>query len=236
MDIILFAVIVVAVAFVVLLLLLDRMRLRENRQLNRQLASLSGPTTPTPPTLRESIEEQQDEYLEQDDYLERHLDAVKTVKFSVSRVMTRGEFALFRAALGVTGQPLPCGTYPFYVFPQVSLGEILHTAADDAYKAINSKRCDLLIADRDGYPIAVLEYQGGGHNIGGTAERRDRIKRIALESAGVRYVEIKDGMTQADIQSAIRELLTAPLPYRRQEVKSPWPKYSPGPDRTPAPE
>jgi hypothetical protein len=229
-DIILFTVIGVAVAFMVLLLLLDRMLLRENRQLHRQLTSLSVPKTPTAPTVRESIEEQQDEYPEQDDYLEDHLEAVtrETVKFSVSRVMKPGEFTLFRAALGVTGQRLPSGTYPFYVFPQVSLGEILHTAVDDAYRAINSKRCDFLIANRRGYPVAVLEYQGSGHNIGGTAERRDRIKRIALEKAGVRYVEIKEGTTEAEIQAAIRELLTG--------VKSPWPKYSPGHDRTPAPE
>ena len=223
MGIVLFAVIVVVIALFVLLLLLDRKLLRENRQLHRQLTSLSVPTTPT---VRESIEEQRDEYLEQDDYLQRHLEAVtrETVKFWVSRVMNRGEFDLFRAALGVTGQPFPNGSYPFYVFPQVSLGEIIHTAADDAYWAINSKRCDLLIANRDGYPVAVLEYQGGGHNIGGTAERRDRIKRIALEKAGVHYVEIRDGTTQAEIQAAIRKLLTSPQPYRRQEVKSPWPK------------
>jgi hypothetical protein len=204
-DIILLAVIVVAVASIGLLLLLDRMLRRENRQLHQQLTSLSVATAPAAPTVRVSNEEQQDEYLEQ------QLEAVsrETVKFSVSRVMRRGEFDLFRAALGVTGQPFPSGTYPFYVFPQVSLGEIIHTVADDAYWAINSKRCDLLIANRGGYPVAVLEYQGGGHNIGGTAERRDRIKRIALEKAGVRYVEIKDGTTQAEIQTAIRELLTA---------------------------
>jgi hypothetical protein len=38
----------------------------------------------------------------------------------------------------VTAQPMPSGQYPFYVFPQVSLGEILRTEpangseADDA--------------------------------------------------------------------------------------------------------
>jgi Protein of unknown function (DUF2726) len=221
-DMVLFAVIVVAVASIVLLLLLDRMLLRENRQLHQQLTSLSIPTTPAAPTVRVSNEEQQDEYLE------RQLEAVtrETVKFSVSRVMRRGEFDLFRAALGVTGQPFPSGTYPFYVFPQVSLGEIIHTAADDAHSAINSKRCDLLIADRGGYPVAVLEYQGGGHNTGGTAERRDRIKRIALEKAGVRYVEIKDGTSQAEIQTAIRELLAgasravSPIPALRNGTLS----------------
>jgi hypothetical protein len=162
------------------------------------------------PAPRKTGEKQQDERLAQ------QLEAVtrETVTFSASRVMGRGEFELFRTVLGVTRQPLPTGSYPFYVFPQVSLGQIIHTAApsdwqaDQAHRAINSKRCDLLIADRHGNPVAVLEYQGAGHNIGGTADRRDRIKRIALERAGVRYVEIRDGATPAAIQQIIRDLLT----------------------------
>ena len=46
------------------------------------------------------------------------------VTFRKSRIMGRGEYELFRAALTVTGQPMPRGEYPFYVFPQVSLGQI----------------------------------------------------------------------------------------------------------------
>jgi hypothetical protein len=136
------------------------------------------------------------------------------VTFSKSRVMGGGEYGLFRAALSVTRQPMPSGSYPFYVFPQVSLGQIIRAHAnsdwhaDQAHRAINSKRCDLLIADRSGNPIAVLEYQGTGHNIGGTAARRDEIKRIALERAGVRYVEIKYDATPAEMQQMVRDLLT----------------------------
>jgi hypothetical protein len=101
------------------------------------------------------------------------------VTFSKTKVMIGGEYGLFRAALNVTRQSMPSGPYPFYVFPQVSLGQIIRTHAsldwhaDQAHRAINSKRCDLLIANRNGNPIAVLEYQGAGHNIGGTAARRD---------------------------------------------------------------
>jgi Protein of unknown function (DUF2726) len=173
----------------------------KNRQLRRQLASRQAPP------LHKSAEEQQNLLLSQ------QLEAVtrKTVKFTASRVMGRGEFELFRAALDVTRQPLPPS---FYVFPQVALGQIIRTTApldwqaDHAHRAINSKRCDLLIADRHGNPVAVLEYQGSGHNIGGTVERRDRIKRIALERAGVQFVEIMDGATPAQIQRTIRSLLT----------------------------
>ena len=122
--------------------------------------------------------------------------------------------------MSVTRQPLPSGNYPFYVFPQVSLGQIIRANAnlgwhaDQAHRAINSKRCDLLIADRTGNPIAVLEYQGTGHNIGGTAVRRDEIKRIALERAGIRYVEIKYDATPAEMQQAGPRLVDAPCGER----------------------
>lgn len=100
----------------------------------------------------------------------------------------------------------------YFVFPQVSLGQIIGTGdardwqAETAYRAINSKRCDLLIADRYGTPVAVLEYQGSGHNLGGTAGKRDEIERIALERAGVRFVEIMAETKPAEIQRTIREL------------------------------
>jgi hypothetical protein len=101
------------------------------------------------------------------------------------------------------------------VFPQVSLGEILGTEgtypeSDDAYWAISSKRCDILIADRRGNPIAALEYQGSGHDLGGTAKQRDKIKKIALERAGVQFIEIK--INTDEIQGIISELSTRRKP------------------------
>jgi hypothetical protein len=65
-------------------------------------------------------------------------------------------------------------------------------------------------------PVTVLEYQGSGHGIGGTAGQRDEIKRIALslslERAGVRYVEIGEGTTPDEMQRIIRQLRTAAAP------------------------
>jgi hypothetical protein len=187
---------------VVTLLMVWRLR-RKDRWPRRRMGRFR-------PFLRKSAEDQRSELLD------RQLEAVmrEHVTFSKSRVMGGGEYGLFRAVLTVTRQPLPTGSYPFYVFPQVSLGQIIRTQAnldwhaDQAHRAINSKRCDFLIADRNGDPIAVLEYQGLGHNIGGTAVRRDEIKRIALERAGVRYVEIKHDATPAEMQQTVRDLLT----------------------------
>jgi Protein of unknown function (DUF2726) len=121
-------------------------------------------------------------------------------------IMRDGEHKLFRAAMMVIWQPMPRGQYPFHVFPQVSLGEILHTEARTDYLTINSKRCDLLLTDLSGTPVAVLEYQGSGHGIGGTARQRDKVKRQALERAGVRYVEIPEGTTPDKMQQIIRQL------------------------------
>jgi hypothetical protein len=56
----------------------------------------------------------------------------------------------------------------------------------------------------------VLEYQGAGHNIDGTARRRDEIKKTALERAGVRYVEIIDSTTSVEMRQIIRQLLGPP--------------------------
>jgi Protein of unknown function (DUF2726) len=122
---------------------------------------------------------------------------------------------MFYAALKVTQQPVPDRRHPFYVFPQVSLGQIIKAnapwdwQAEMAHRAINSKRCDLLIADRRGNPVAVLEYQGAAHNLGGTAEVRDTIKRIALEGAGIRFVEIDDGTSAAAMRQIIQRTLDA---------------------------
>jgi len=72
--------------------------------------------------------------------------------------------------------------------------------------------CSVRLCDKNG-PfvtsglVAVVEYQGAGHDLGGTARRRDEIKRIALERAGVRFVEINHGTDAGEIQRTIRELL-----------------------------
>jgi hypothetical protein len=134
------------------------------------------------------------------------------VKFWKKQIMRGGEYDLFRAARMVTGQPMPCGQYPFHVFPQVILGEILGTEARKDYLNINGKRCDLLLTDRKGFPVAVLEYQGSGHDIDGTAEQRDDVKRLALEGAGVCFREIPKGTTQDEMQQIIRQLLTDAAP------------------------
>jgi hypothetical protein len=140
------------------------------------------------------------------EHYERQLAAVTRpeVKFWKKQIISRDEFDLFCAAMTVTEQRLPRA---FYVFPQVSLGEVIGCDARDVYDAFNCKRCGLLLTDGDRRPIAALEYQGSGHGIDGDAGARDDIKQIALRRAKVRYVEIFDGTAQDEMQRIIRGLL-----------------------------
>lgn len=220
----------IAAWLVAFLAILDVRRLNAtNRQLSRasQLAKqeeerLRGENArliaaAVPP--RKSEEERRDERLD------RQLEAVlrDEVEFFKRRVMGGGELGVFYAAMTVIGQPRPEGRYPFYVFPQVSLGQIvgarteqvrLQCQAGKAHQAINSKRCDLLITDKQGWPVAVLEYQGEGHDLDGTASRRDEIKRIAVQAVGIRFVEIGARASPAEIRRTIQSVFDEHLAAR----------------------
>lgn len=74
--------------------------------------------------------------------------------------------------------------YPVRVFPQVSLGEIFKTDNKSAFFAINSKRVDFAIADKDNIPCAVVEYQGSGH-WQNNARKRDAIKNWHVKKRGL---------------------------------------------------
>ena len=69
--------------------------------------------------------------------------------------------------------------------------------------AASSRACTTRRASRS----SSSEFQSAAHDIGGTAGRRDTIKRIALERAGVRYIEIAAGTSPAEMQRIIRQLL-----------------------------
>lgn len=146
--------------------------------------------------------------------------------------MGRGEYEVFRAAMRVTKQPLP---KTFYVFPQVNLGQFIRTGAvpwrqkqaNNAHRAINTKRCDFIIADRNGNPVTAIEFQGAGHNIGNTAERRDEIKRIALERAGIPLLEIPANASSKTMEEMIEQGLLAQFNMdknrRSEERRPPFP-------------
>ena len=92
------------------------------------------------------------------------------------------------------------------VYAQTSLGEILSSPSEDAFRSINSKRVDILVVDCRGWPALAVEYQGNGH-YQGSAAARDAIKREALRKAGVRYLEVFEDNSPEQIRSVVREHL-----------------------------
>jgi Protein of unknown function (DUF2726) len=94
----------------------------------------------------------------------------------------------------------------YRIFAQTSLGEILRSPDEEAFRSINSKRVDILIVDPDSWPVLAVEYQGSGH-YQGTAAARDAVKKEALRKAGVRYVEVSENDDPAQIRARVRHEL-----------------------------
>ncbi|HVI98958.1 MAG TPA: DUF2726 domain-containing protein [Sphingomonas sp.] len=129
------------------------------------------------------------------------LHHVESAQFRARRILNRGEQRLLTVLEDACAAAAP----GWRVMAQVSLGEILTSPNADAYRAINSKRVDLLLVDRSGQPLQAFELQGRGHHLG-PAATRDAIKKEALRRAGIGYVEVLPGDTPADVRSLIGKL------------------------------
>jgi hypothetical protein len=126
------------------------------------------------------------------------LRAVESAYFSRRRLLNASETRL----LGVIDRVVADLAPTWRVMAQVSLGEILGSEDTDAYRAINSKRVDLLIIDNDGWPRHAIEYQGSGHHLG-PAATRDAVKKEALRKAGISYVEVMSGDTPNEVRDRL---------------------------------
>lgn len=128
------------------------------------------------------------------------LHAVEAASFHKQRVLSRAEYRVFKIIeneMAIIGEG-------HRVFAQTSLGEILKSPGNDsAFHAINSKRADILVIDRGGWPVLAVEYQGEG-NYRNTAATRDAIKKEALRKAGVKYLEVFQTDSDDDIRSRVR--------------------------------
>jgi hypothetical protein len=139
------------------------------------------------------------------DYVLRQsqLDAVQHNRFYAMPIMNRGEYKLFQTIL----REVEKINFHYWVFPQVALGEVIRSPDEQAYAAINSKRCDLIVTDSYGKPLLAIEYNGTGHWLSGDASIRDQIKQIALEKAGVAYKAIDPNTTDHEIHRIIETAL-----------------------------
>jgi Protein of unknown function (DUF2726) len=117
--------------------------------------------------------------------------------FRCKKIFNREEAQVFYIVKDILRESAFAG---WHVHGQVSLGEIIRTnlvdagsyKADRARRSINSKRADMVVTDNYGIPVAIVEYNGGGHR-GDDPERsikRGRVKMIAAEKAGIKLVEL----------------------------------------------
>jgi hypothetical protein len=123
-------------------------------------------------------------------------------RFEKRRLLSPSEYRAFK----IIEEDVAAERRGHRVFAQVSLGEILQSPSPSAFRAINSKRVDILIVDRGGWPLLAAEFQGNGHHQG-TAAARDAIKKEALRKAGVGYIEVFATDSDDQIRSRVREQL-----------------------------
>jgi hypothetical protein len=119
------------------------------------------------------------------EFCKLQLKNVRRGLFGKQKLMNFSEFRVFRAI----EQDAGIKRAGFRIVAQAPLGEILQSKNRRAYAAINSKRVDMLIIDRGGWPLLAVEYQGEGH-WDPTSKLRDAMKSLALRKAGVRYLEV----------------------------------------------
>lgn len=129
---------------------------------------------------------------------DNQLSSVQGATFSKLPVMNASENALYNFLLHMVKKY----DYPVRVFPQVSLGEILKSDNKAGFFAINSKRVDFVIADKNNMPVAVVEYQGSGH-WQNNARKRDTIKKLACEKAGIKYFDLPATYTGNEVKPLI---------------------------------
>src|SRR4029077_4998954 len=132
----------------------------------------------------------------------QQLYAVMAAPFERRRLLNRCEYQTFK----IIEADIAAARRGYRVFAQTSLGEVLMSPDELAFRSINSKRVDILIVDQGGWPVIAVEFQGGGH-YQGNAAIRDAVKREALSKAGVAYVEVFPGDAPDEIRLRVREQL-----------------------------
>jgi len=138
-------------------------------------------------------------YVEDNNQLAR----VTNATFTAHPIMNKTEYSVFRVVENLIKEKMP----GHRVFAQTSLGEILRCPDQDAYRAINSKRLDILIVNPSGMAIAAIECQGAGH-YQKNAAMRDAVKKEALRKVGVPMIEIVPADGPSNIETKIMMAVT----------------------------
>lgn len=135
------------------------------------------------------------------------LRIVMRSRFEKKRLLSRTEFDIFRV---IEAHLRRCG--PGYrLMAQTSLGEVLATPDEQAFRCINAKRLDMLVIDTFGQPVLAIEHQSSGH-YQSDAAARDAVKREALRRAGVELLEIFDHHRPGDISQLVERAIERSRP------------------------
>ena len=130
------------------------------------------------------------------------LRSVSSAEFRAKRVLSPTEAHVLRAAEASVREL----QLDWRVMAQVSLGEVLSSPDEAAFRAINAKRVDLLVISADCRPLAAIEYQGSGHHLGDDASARDAVKKEALRRANIAFIEVRQGDHPEDVRRALARL------------------------------
>ena len=126
------------------------------------------------------------------------MKAVQAARFSRRALLNASEKRLFDYIEKALTEARP----GWRLMAQVNLGEILASPDEEAFRAINTKRVDMLVICERSLPRCAIEYQGKGHD-GPTSLERDAIKERALNKAGVGYEEVFAGDTPAKVRELV---------------------------------
>ena len=137
------------------------------------------------------------------DFAADQLKAVMQARFTAQPVLNIPERRLLECIDKALAELSP----GWRAMAQVSLGEVLRSECKDAFMAVNSKRVDLLIIDRDFRPLHAVEFQGTGHHLGPETAARDAVKREALRRAGIGFVEVVSGDTPSEVRELVKKLV-----------------------------
>lgn len=136
-------------------------------------------------------------------FRERQIDAVVKGHVYKKPIMNKSEYRLYKSLSNISNEIERTLNQKVYVFPQVSLGEIIG-GDPEAFKAINIKRTDFVIVDARGFPLALIEYHGEGH-YGNDNDKRnevimnDQVKKIVCDKIGIGYIKVIPDYDESDL-------------------------------------
>lgn len=141
------------------------------------------------------------------DFAAKQLATVCAASFTSRALLNKSEAKVFETL----DKAVIARNPKWQVMAQVSLGEFLASPDKDAYFAVNSKRVDFALMDKNCCVRHVIEYQGSGHHTSDCSDARDAVKKAACRKAGIGWHEVVAGhTTPAELRALVERLVRVP--------------------------